>query len=91
MPRDVDFTQHLNAAGQGVLRLTPPQRDGTTHLVMSPLEFMQRRLYSLASSRVLSMHGFALGGLHPLADTMACCGSTAGPLTTTACGRMNEA
>ena len=31
-----------NAAGQVVLRLKTPWRGGTTHLVMSPLEFMQR-------------------------------------------------
>ena len=31
-----------NAAGQVVLKLRTPLRDGTTHLVMSPLEFMQR-------------------------------------------------
>ena len=31
-----------NAAGQVVLRLKTPWRDGTTHLVMLPLEFMQR-------------------------------------------------
>ena len=31
-----------NAAGQVVLRLITPWRDGTTPLVMSPLEFMQR-------------------------------------------------
>ena len=31
-----------NASGQVVLRLKMPWRDGTTHLVMSPLEFMQR-------------------------------------------------
>ena len=31
-----------NAAGQVVLKLKPSWRDGTTHLVMSPLEFMQR-------------------------------------------------
>ena len=31
-----------NAAGQVVLRLKTSWRDGTTHLVMSPLEFMQR-------------------------------------------------
>ena len=29
-------------AGQVVLKLKTPWRDGTTHLVMSPLEFMQR-------------------------------------------------
>ncbi len=31
-----------NAAGQVVLKLKTPWRDGTTHLVMSPLTFMQR-------------------------------------------------
>ena len=31
-----------NAAGQVVLKLKTPWPDGTTHLVMSPLEFMQR-------------------------------------------------
>ena len=31
-----------NAAGQLVLKLKTPWRDGTTHWVMSPLEFMQR-------------------------------------------------
>ena len=31
-----------NAAGPVVLELKTPWRDGTTHLVMSPLEFMQR-------------------------------------------------
>ena len=29
-------------AGQVVLKLKTPWRDGTTHLVMSPLEFMPR-------------------------------------------------
>ena len=32
----------LNATGQVELKLKTPWRDGTTHLVMSPLEFMQR-------------------------------------------------
>ena len=31
-----------NTAGQVVLKLKTPWRDGTTHLVISPLEFMQR-------------------------------------------------
>ena len=31
-----------NAAGQVVLKLKTPWRDGTTHLVMSPLVFLQR-------------------------------------------------
>ncbi len=35
-------TVQLNAAGQVDLKLKTPWRDGTTHLVMSQLEFMQR-------------------------------------------------
>ena len=31
-----------NSAGDVVLQLKSPYRDGTTHIVMSPLEFMQR-------------------------------------------------
>jgi hypothetical protein len=37
-----DERVQLNAAGQVELKLKMPRRDGTTHLVMSPLEFMQR-------------------------------------------------
>ncbi len=32
----------LNNAGDVVLQLKSPYRDGTTHIVMTPLEFMQR-------------------------------------------------
>jgi hypothetical protein len=35
-----DERVQLNAAGQVELKLKTPWRDGTTHLVMSPLEFM---------------------------------------------------
>jgi hypothetical protein len=34
--------QVINRAGDVVLQLKSPYRDGTTHIVMSPLEFMQR-------------------------------------------------
>ena len=37
-----DERVQINAAGQVELELKTPWRDGTTHLVMSPLEFMQR-------------------------------------------------
>ena len=37
-----DERLQLNDAGQVELKLKTPWRDGTTHLVMSPLEFMQR-------------------------------------------------
>jgi hypothetical protein len=31
-----------NGAGQVALKLKTPWRDGTTHLVLSPMEFMQQ-------------------------------------------------
>lgn len=37
-----DERVQINAAGQVELKLKTPWRDGTTHLVMSPPEFMQR-------------------------------------------------
>lgn len=37
-----DERGQLNAAGQVEPKLKTPWRDGTTHLVMSPLAFMQR-------------------------------------------------
>ena len=37
-----DESVQLNAAGRVELKLKTPWRDGTTHLVMSPLEIMQR-------------------------------------------------
>ncbi len=37
-----DERVQVNAAGQVELKLKTPWRDGTTHLVLSPLEFMQR-------------------------------------------------
>ena len=41
-PALADARVQTNAAGQVVHKLKTPWRDGTTHLVMSPLEFMQR-------------------------------------------------
>ena len=53
-----------NAAGQVVLKLKAPWRDGpaglsTTHLVMSPLEFMQRLAALVPRSRLhlIRFHG----------------------------------
>jgi len=37
-----DERVQLNAVGQVELKLKTPWRDGTTHLIMSPLELMQR-------------------------------------------------
>ena len=41
-----------NAAGQVVLKLKTAWRDGTTHLVMSPLVFMQRLAALVPRSRL---------------------------------------
>jgi Putative transposase len=48
-----------NAAGQVVLKLKTAWRDGTTHLVMSPLEFMQRPAALVPRPRlhVIRFHG----------------------------------
>ena len=53
-----------NCAGQVVLQLKSPYRDGTTHIVMSPLEFLQRlaalvprpRLHLIRFHGVLAPH-----------------------------------
>ena len=53
-----------NQAGQVVLQLKSPWRDGTTHIVMSPLQFMQRlaalvprpRLHLIRFHGVLAPH-----------------------------------
>ena len=48
-----------NAAGQVVLKLKIPWRDGTTDLVMSPLEFMQRLAALVPRPRLhlIRLHG----------------------------------
>ena len=48
-----------NAAGQVVLKLKTPWHDGTMHLVMSPLEFMQRlaALVSRPRLHLIRFHG----------------------------------
>jgi len=48
-----------NAAGQVVLKLKTAWRDGTTHLVMSPLEFMQRLVALVPRPRLhlIRFHG----------------------------------
>jgi hypothetical protein len=48
-----------NAAGQVVLKLKTAWRDGTTHLVMSPLEFMQRLAALVPRPRLhlIRLHG----------------------------------
>ena len=48
-----------NAAGQLVLKLKTPWHDGTTHIVMSPLEFMQRLAALVPRPRLhlIRLHG----------------------------------
>jgi len=54
----------VNHAGQVMLKLKTPYRDGTSHIVMSPLEFMQRlaalvprpRLHLIRFHGVLAPH-----------------------------------
>jgi hypothetical protein len=41
-PAIADERLKRNRAGQVVLQLKSPYKDGTTHIVMEPLEFMQR-------------------------------------------------
>ena len=43
----------VNAAGQVQLELKTPWQDGTTHLVLSPLEFMQRLAALVPRPRLL--------------------------------------
>ena len=49
-----------NAAGRAVLRLKTPWRDANTHLLMRPLEFMQR-LAALVPRPKLHCRASALG------------------------------
>jgi hypothetical protein len=50
-----DERVRLNDAGQVELKLKTPWRDGTTHLVMSPLEFMQRLATAVSTLRSLAL------------------------------------
>jgi Putative transposase len=56
--RSDERVQH-NAAGQVELKCKTPWRDGTKHLVMSPLEFMQRLAALVQRPRLhlLRFHG----------------------------------
>jgi hypothetical protein len=56
----------LNAAGQVVLKLKTARRDGTTHLVMSPLEFMQRLAARATEGRLSCARATAQAAPDPL-------------------------
>jgi hypothetical protein len=59
----------LNRAGQVVLTLKTPYREGTTHIVMAPLEFMQRLAALIPRPRLhpIRFHGVLAPNarLHP--------------------------
>ena len=65
--------EQTNAAGQVVLKLKTASRDGTSHLVMSPLEFMQRlaalvarpRLHLIRFNGVLALNAKRLAQVVP--------------------------
>ena len=65
-----------NSKGQVVLQLKSPYRDGTSHIVMQPLEFMQRlaalvprpRLHLIRFHRVLAPHA-KLRAVEPMHTT----------------------
>jgi hypothetical protein len=88
-----------NRAGEVALRLKTPYQDGTTHIVMSPLEFLQRlaalvprpRLHLIRFHGVLAAHAKLRAAVVPrTADTNAhVCNNHADPAPSRA--RMNWA
>ena len=65
-PALADERVQLNAAGQVELKLKTPWRDGTTHLVMSPLEFMQRLAARATEGRLSCARATAQAAPDPL-------------------------
>jgi len=65
-----------NSAGQVVRKLKTAYRDGTTHVVMSPLDFMQRLAALVPRPRLhlLRFHGGARAQRQtPCRDRAHCC------------------
>jgi len=56
----------INSAGQVVLKLKTAWRDGTTHIVMSPLEFMQRLAARATEGRLSGTRAAAQAAPDPL-------------------------
>ena len=71
----------LNRAGQVVLTLKTPYRDGTTHIVMSPLEFMQRLAALVPRPRLhlIRFHGVLAPNARLRAEIIPSSGRQAGP------------
>ncbi|WP_088281862.1 transposase [Ideonella sp. A 288] len=68
-----DERVQLNATGQVELKLKTPWRDGTTHLVMSPLEFIQRLAALVPRPRLhlIRFHGVLAPNAKPTAARWA--------------------
>ena len=65
-PALADERVQLNDAGQVELKLKTPWRDGTTHLVMSPLEFLQRLAARATEGRLSRARATAQAAPDPL-------------------------
>jgi hypothetical protein len=65
-PALADERVQLNAAGQVELKLKTPWRDGTTHLVMRPLEFLQRLAARATEGRLSCARAAAQAAPDPL-------------------------
>jgi len=52
----------VNRAGQVVLKLKTPYRDGTSYFVMSPLEFMQQLAALMPRPRLHLIRFLSAGG-----------------------------
>ena len=70
-----------NAAGQVVPQLESPWRDGTPHIVMSPLQFMQRLRALVPRQRLhlIRFHGVLAPHAKLRAQIVAACVNTAEP------------
>jgi hypothetical protein len=62
----------VNAAGQVQLELKTPWRDGTTHLVLSPLEFMQRLAALVPRPRLQRCPRCGAGDVKIIAAILGC-------------------
>jgi hypothetical protein len=74
-----DERVQLNAAGLVELKLKTPWRDGTTHLVMSPLEFMQRLAAGATEGRPMGTRAAAEVAPHPLGVLITSLREVSGP------------
>ena len=68
-----------NAAGQVVLKLKTSWRDGTTHLLMSPLEFMQRLAARATEGRPTGARAQTQAAPHPLGVRVTSLREVSGP------------